>query len=156
MARSEFPEVESRLRLAAFFARAMIAELGKERAMEIIARAYQEYANHDMAALVEGVAGEEERFAKLIEWQRDLASKRPEIKIIEASPRRLAVEIHTCRNYEVYKQYGVAEVCQKYCDADFAAAKVVSPRVTLTRTMEIAYGAPYCNHCWTLEDWPQP
>jgi predicted ArsR family transcriptional regulator len=152
MSRSQFPEVESRLMLAAYFAKAMISELGQEEAMEIIGQAYQEYANDDMAELMEGASEDEERFARLVEWQRELASKRPEIRIVEASARRLAIEIHTCRNYEVYKQYGVAEVCQKYCDADFAAAKVVSPRVTLTRSKEIAYGAPYCNHCWTLED----
>jgi predicted ArsR family transcriptional regulator len=151
MSESRFPEAESRLKLAAHFAKAMIAELGHERAMEIIARGYQEYSNAEMAAMVEGVP-ESERFAKLIEWQRDLASQRPDMKIVEASPTRVAVEFHSCPTYEVFKSYGIAEVCQKYCDSDYESAKVVSPKVKLTRTMEIAYGAPYCNHCWTLED----
>jgi hypothetical protein len=72
--------------------------------------------------------------------------------VVEESDRHIKVRFSRCPTYEVYKDYGIPEVCQKYCDGDFEAFSQIDPKIRVTREHEIAYGDSYCDHCWTLEE----
>ena len=142
---------EAELELAIYFAKEFIEALGKERALEIIEKAWAEYGTESMNRRLQGVPSEE-RLKALGEWFKEQGATRPDLKVVEATPKRVCIEISQCPTYEVCKNQGVPEVCQRYCDSDYVSAKAIHPKVKLVRDKEIAYGADYCNHCWVMED----
>ncbi len=142
---------EARLRLALDFAEAMTEELGEEKAQEIIRKGWAKFGADNIRSRLEGVPAED-RLAALGEWFQKQAEVRPELKVIEATPKKLSVEFSGCPVYEVCKKAGKMEVCQAYCDSDFMVTDVIHPKVKLVRDKELAYGAAICNHCWIMED----
>ena len=142
---------ESELELAIYFAREMISELGKEKALEIIGKAWAQYGADSLNRRLEGVA-QDERLGALGEFFKKQLADRSDLKVIESTPKRLSIEIHNCPTYDVCEKYGVPEVCQAYCDSDYVSAKAIHPKVKLVRDREIAYGADYCNHSWVMEE----
>jgi hypothetical protein len=146
-----YERAKNKVLLAIYFAREMIDELGRDKALEIIGRAYQNYSN-DVFPEPYLDLPREERFGKFREDMRVESEKDGHFEILEESATRLAVRFNRCPYYEVYADYGIPEVCQKYCDADFEAFPRLHPKLRVTRKHEIAYGNDYCDHVWTLVD----
>ena len=119
--------------------------------MDVIERAWVAYGSDGMRKRLEGVP-ENRRLEALGEWYQAQAASRPELKVIEASPNRVAIEIHACPTWEACVNLGVPELCQRYCDSDYPAAKAISSKVKLVRDKEIAKGDAYCNHSWVREE----
>ncbi|MFC1914258.1 L-2-amino-thiazoline-4-carboxylic acid hydrolase [Chloroflexota bacterium] len=142
---------EKELELAIYFAKELINELGKRRALEIIEKAWTKYGINNMKQRLKGAASED-RLKKLGEWFKEQATNRQELKVIEATPQRVRIEISQCPTYDVCKNHRVPEICQKYCDSDYAVAQTIHTKVKLVRDKEIAYSADYCNHCWVMDD----
>ncbi len=142
---------ESKLVLATYFAEAMTEELGKERAQEIILKGWAKYGADRIKSRLEGVRTED-RLEALGEWFQKQAETRPELKVVEATPKKLSVEFSWCPTYEVCKKTGNMELCQMYCDSDFIVTDVIHPKVKLVRDKELAYGAAICNHSWVMEE----
>jgi predicted ArsR family transcriptional regulator len=142
---------QSEIELAAYFFKEFVKEVGKERALDVIERAWVAYGSESMGKRLEGVP-EERRMEALGEWYKAQAASRPELKVVEASPKRVSIEIHFCPTWDACVNLGVPEMCQRYCDSDYPAAKTIHPKVKLVRDKEIANGATYCNHTWVLED----
>ena len=118
--------------------------------MEIIGRAYQNYSNvHFSEPYLEMPM--EKRFQALKESFKARAREHGLPVIVEESDRHIKVRYDRCPAYEVYRDLGIPEVCQKYCDGDFEAFPKIDPRIKVTREHEIAYGDSFCDHCWTLE-----
>jgi hypothetical protein len=148
---SLYEKSKSKIQLAAYFAQEMIEALGREKALEIIGRAYQKYSNEYMSEPYLNIPLDR-RFQK---FKDDLIFKSERDKhftIVEESGTHIKVKFHRCPHYEVYKDYGIPEVCRKYCDSDFEASRKIHPKLRFTREHEIAYGDDYCDHCWTLEE----
>ncbi|MFC1929743.1 L-2-amino-thiazoline-4-carboxylic acid hydrolase [Chloroflexota bacterium] len=142
---------EAELELAIYFAKEFINEFGRQRALEIIEKAWTKYGINRMKQRLRG-APSEDRLKKLGEWFKEQATNRQELKVVEATPKRVCIEISRCPTYDVCKNQGVPEICQKYCDSDYAVTRTIHPKVKLLRNKEIAYGADCCNHCWIMED----
>ena len=142
---------EAELEMAIYFAKELINELGRRRALEIIEKAWTKYGINNMEQRLKGVPLED-RLKKLGEWYKKLAANRQELRVVEATPQRVCIEISRCPTYDVCKNYGVPEICQKYCDSDYAVARTVHPKVKLVRDKEIAYSADCCNHSWVMDD----
>ena len=136
--------------LAVYFAKEMIGELGKERALDIIGKAYQKYSNDTFSEPFASVPMDK-RFGLFKDDLKSKAEHEPHLSIVEESDSHIKVRFDRCPTYEVYAEYGIPEVCQKYCDGDFEAFRRVHPGLKVTREHEIAYGDAYCDHCWTLE-----
>ena len=146
-----YKEAENRVKLAAYFAKEMIETLGKDKAMEIIGRAYQRYSNAHFSEPYLDMPLEK-RFQAFKEDLKARAKENEHPVVLEESDRHIKVRFSRCPTYEVYKDYGIPEVCQKYCDSDFEAFPQIDPKIRVTREHEIAYGDSYCDHCWTLEE----
>ena len=129
----------------------MIEELGKERALKIIGKAYQKFSNDTFPEPYLDIPMEK-RFEKFREDLKAKAEQEAHLTIVEDSDRHIKVRFDRCPTYEVFADYGIPEVCQKYCDSDFEAFRHVHPNLKVTREHEIAYGDAYCDHCWTLEE----
>ena len=145
-----YERVRQEIKLAVYFAREMYESLGKDRALEIIGRAYQNYSDDHMSEPYLDMPMEK-RFSKFKENLKAEAERDKSFRIVEESDTHIKVKFHRCPYYEVYKEYGIPEVCEKFCDADFGAFRKVHPRLRLARTHEIPRGDSYCDHCWTLE-----
>ena len=137
--------------LAVYFAKEMIEELGKEKALDIIGRAYQKFSNDTFSEPFVDVPMDK-RFSLFKEDLVAKAEEQPHLSIVEESESHIKVRFDRCPTYEVFADYGIPEVCQKYCDGDFEAFRYVHPNLKVTREHEIAYGDAYCDHCWTLEE----
>jgi hypothetical protein len=143
-------ERERELELAIYFAKGFIEELGREKALQIIEKAWEKYWIDNINRRLEDVPPE----GRLQTWGDYLkvqSEERPWWKIVEVSPKRVCVEILKCPTYDVCEKHGVPELCQKSCDSDFIKAKAIHPKVKLVRDKEIAYGAEICNHCYIME-----
>ncbi len=142
---------QAEIELALYFAREFIQEVGAERAMDVIERAWTKYGEDSMNKRLEGVPPER-RMEALGEWYRAQTASRPELKVVEASSTRVCIEILACPTYDACVNLGMPEVCQRYCASDYPAAKAIHPRVNLVRDKELANGASCCNHCWVMGD----
>ena len=134
-----------RIRLACYFARQMIEELGEEQALGIIARAYEQFSGdyfQDMAA---------EHGDDMIGLAK-AAKSFPHTEIVEATDEKLAIRVSRCAHYLAWKELGLPQVAPLYCDGDYAATKRFNPRMKVVRTKELARGADHCNHTWLYED----
>ena len=142
---------KNNLRLAVYFARQFMAEFGKEKALEVIEKAWAQYGSDNWKARLEGVPPEE-TLKVMGDWFKIQAEGRPELKVVESTPKRLCIEFTKCPTYDACKELGVPEICQKYCDSDYSAISLIHPRIKLVRDKELAYGADRCNHCWIMEE----
>ena len=140
---------KDKVQLAAYFAKEMIEELGRDKALEIIGKAYQKYSNDVFPEPYLDIPMEQ-RFEKFKEDLKAKAEQEKHFIIVEDSDTHIKVRFNRCPTYEVYSDYGIPEVCQKYCDGDFEAFRRVHPKLQVTREHEIAYGDAYCDHCWTI------
>ncbi len=146
-----YERAKGKIQLAVYFAKEMIEELGRERALEIIGKAYQKFSNDTFPEPYLDIPMEK-RFQKFRDDLKAKAEQEAHLSIVEDSDRHIKVRFDRCPTYEVYADYGIPEVCQKYCDSDFEAFRHVHPKIKVTREHEIAYGDAYCDHCWTLEE----
>jgi predicted ArsR family transcriptional regulator len=146
-----YEKAKGKIQLAVYFAREMIEKLGKERALEIIGKAYQKFSNDTFPEPYLDIPMEK-RFQKFKEDLKAKARQEAHLTIVDDSDRHIKVRFDRCPTYEVYADYGIPEVCQKYCDGDFEAFRHVHPNIKVTREHEIAYGDAYCDQCWTLEE----
>jgi len=127
------------LRLAIYFAKEFMDELGKEKALEIIERAWIKYGADNWKGRLAGVPPED--ILKVMgEWFKAQEKVRSELKVVAATPERLSIEFTRCPQYDVCKEMGV-----------HGAATLINPKLKMIRDKELAYGADLCNHCWIME-----
>lgn len=146
-----YERAKSETLLAIYFAKEMIEELGRDKALELIGRAYQKYSNDVFSEPYFDIPLEK-RFHKFKADLRSEAERGGHFAVVEESNTHIKVRFDRCPYHEVYTDYGIPDVCRKYCDGDFEAFRIVHPKLRVTREHEIAYGDGFCDHCWTLEE----
>jgi hypothetical protein len=146
-----YEKAKERVELAAYFAKEMIEELGQNKALAIIEKAYHKYSTNRFAGPYQSLPPDE-RFAAFKAKVRAEQQESQSFDIIAETDTSIKVRFHRCAVYEVFRDFGIPEVCQKYCDADFVAFPELHPKMRITREHEIAYGDEYCDHHWFLED----
>ncbi len=136
--------------------RAFAAEVGGDRALEILAGAIRELARESGAELAR-LLGERtlEAFAQSLDRWRENGAL--EIDLLEQSPRRLSFNVTRCRYAEMYRALGLAELgASLSCQRDFALAEGFNPAIELTRTQTIMGGAPFCDFRFRLAEPDDP
>jgi hypothetical protein len=145
---------EKELEVALCFAQAAIEDLGRQKALEIIKKGWIKVGTNNQKSRFAGVPQDppEGRLEALGEFFKKAAADRSEVKVVEASPNRVAIEISRCPTYDACNAKGLPEVCQMYCDSDYVVAREIHPRLKMVRDKVIAYGDTLCNHTWVLEE----
>ena len=146
-----------RRRIEAEFAlnlmREMTARFGETTAREVLAEAVKESARafgRQLAASEDKEADLETFAERLPMWQADDAL---EIEVLEATPAKLAFNVHRCRYSEMYKEIGAGGIGDILsCERDGEFCVGYSKRMKLTRTQTKMQGADYCDFRYTLAD----
>ena len=136
--------------LAVAFAREFIEELGEERALPIIRRAFekrQARAGRDLAEELGSNTVE-----AMAENCRKLTAGGDHMEVLEVTDKQVALKISRCYSWEAFKELGASEVCRCYCNSDDAYIKAFNPDMKLIRTQTIADGDPCCDHIWAMDE----
>jgi hypothetical protein len=136
-------EIEARI--VGPLVRAFAAEVGSERALEIVASVIEGLARESGAALA-GSLGEAslEAFAGCLGmWS---AGGALELTVLERSSEQLAFNVTRCRYAEMYRALGMEDLGGSLsCRRDFALIEGFNPEITLTRTQTLMEGASHCD-----------
>ena len=142
-------EIEGRI--LAPFLRALSAEFGNERVLEIARQTVVDIARQQGAQLAAEMSGDSlEHFAASLEnWKKDDAMQ---IEVLEQNPHRFAFNVQRCRYAEMYQALGIPELGSLLsCNRDLSLIQGFNPRMRLTRTQTIMEGAPFCDFRFELE-----
>ena len=138
-----------RYELAVAFAREAMAELGEERTLRIIARAFdrmQAGAARDLASRLGGNS-----LDALAGHYRALEAEKDNLEVLEVTPSRIALKITRCRAWEAFQRLQAPDICRCYCESDHAYIRAFNPEMELIRTKTISAGDEYCDHIWALK-----
>lgn len=125
--------------------RGFIAELGRDKAFEIVRnviRGLARDAGQDLARRM----GEASlpAFAQCLDQWR--AGGALEIEMLASDEERLEFNVTRCRYAEMYRALGLADLGGSLsCVRDFALVEGFSPAIALTRTQTIMEGATHCD-----------
>ena len=141
-------EIEARI--VGPLVRAFEAEVGRERAVEVVAGVIRQLAREGGAELARALGEASlEAFARSLDRWREGGAL--EIEILEQSPERLSFNVTRCRYAEMYRALGLADLgASLSCQRDFALAEGFNPGIALTRTQTIMQGAPFCDFRFRL------
>lgn len=145
-----------RRRIEAEFAlnlmREMTARFGEQAARETLSAAVKAAARafgRQLAADEQGEPDLETFAARLPMWQADDALQ---IEVLEATPEKLAFDVHRCRYAEMYREIGAAHIGDILsCERDGEFCVGYSRRMKLTRTQTKMQGASHCDFRYTLD-----
>ena len=125
--------------------REFAAEIGTERALEVVRRVIVNLA-HEAGADLAASLGEAtlDAFARgLDRWTEGGALV---LDRIEQTPERLSFNVTRCRYAEMYRTLGLADLGGSLsCQRDFALVEGFNPGITLERTQTLMEGAPHCD-----------
>jgi hypothetical protein len=125
--------------------RAFAAEVGQERALEIVRGVITELARQGGAELARslGEDGLEAFAASLDRWRENGAL---ELELLEQSDDRLSFNVVRCRYAEMYRSLGLQDLGGSLsCQRDFALIEGFNPGIVLRRTQTLMEGAPFCD-----------
>ena len=124
----------------------MVAELGEERAREILTTAINKDAVRQGAELAASTdqPNDLETFATLMgRWSKGDALTKEEL---HSSKGQLDFNVTRCRYAETYAEMGLSHIGSILsCGRDGSLCEGYNPNVTLTRTQTIMGGAPHCD-----------
>jgi L-2-amino-thiazoline-4-carboxylic acid hydrolase len=125
--------------------RAFAAEVGQEKALEILGRVIGELARQGGADLARRLGEQSlEAFARTLDLWRENGAL--ELEVIEQSADRLSFNVVRCRYAEMYRALGMADLgASLSCQRDFALAEGFNSNIELTRTQTLMGGASYCD-----------
>jgi hypothetical protein len=136
-------EIEARI--VAPLLEAFAAEVGRDRAVEIVRQVILQIAREQGAQLVQQAGGcKLTHFATALEaWKKGDAM---EMVVLEQNEQRLAYNVTRCGYADMYRQLGLAELGKTLsCGRDFALIEGFNPEISLTRTQTILDGALCCD-----------
>lgn len=124
----------------------MVAELGEDRAREILTTAINKDAVRQGAELAASTdqPNDLETFATLMgRWSKGDALTKEEL---HSSKGQLDFNVTRCRYAETYAEMGLSHIGSILsCGRDGSLCEGYNPNVTLTRTQTIMGGAPHCD-----------
>jgi L-2-amino-thiazoline-4-carboxylic acid hydrolase len=132
--------------------RAFSDEVGRDRALEIVAGVIRKLALESGGELARSLGERSlEAFAQSFDRWRENGAL--EIDVLEQSPARLSFNVTRCRYAEMYRALGLADLgANLSCQRDFALAQGFNPAIELTRTQTIMEGAPFCDFRFRLAE----
>jgi hypothetical protein len=125
--------------------RALIAELGQEKALELVRRVISDLARQSGQELARAL-GEATLTVFADSLERWCEGGALEIELLERSPERLSFNVTRCRYAEMYRALGLADLGSSLsCQREFALVQGFNPAIQLTRTQTIMQGATHCD-----------
>jgi hypothetical protein len=131
--------------------RGFAAEIGPEKALEVVRKVISGLAREGGADLARRLGGASlEAFAGALDlWS---AGGALEIEVLERTPERLSFNVTRCKYAEMYRALGLADLGGSLsCLRDYALIEGFNPDVTLTRTRTIMEGASHCDFRFRAE-----
>jgi hypothetical protein len=125
--------------------RGFIDEMGRERALEVVARVIRGLAREAGADLARR-AGEAtlSAFTECLDRWREGGAL--EIDLLAATNERLEFNVTRCRFAEMYRALGLIDLgASLSCVRDFALIDGFNPEIELQRTQTIMQGASHCD-----------
>ncbi len=125
--------------------RGFAAELGQEKALEVVRKVIVNLAHEAGAGLAQRLGEASlEAFARGIDrWKEGGAL---EIDLLERTPDRLSFNVTRCKYAEMYRALGLADLGGSLsCQRDFALIEGFNPDITLERTQTLMEGASHCD-----------
>jgi hypothetical protein len=119
-------------RLAVYFARELIGDLGEEKALTILKRAFDNIQVQNAHDLVEKLG--DNSFDAFAQHLRKLADDSDSLQILEATDRKIKTKITRCRSWEAFSHLGLPQLCQLYCESDHPYIKAYNANMKLVRT----------------------
>jgi hypothetical protein len=125
--------------------RGFAAELGMERALEIVRGVIANLAREGGAELASRLGDASlGAFAGCLNlWSEGGAL---ELDVLERTPERLSFNVTRCQYAEMYRALGLADLgASLSCLRDFALIEGFNPGIELTRTQTLMEGASHCD-----------
>ena len=131
---------------------ALRAELGEERADDLVRRAlggiYRQYGEAWSRAQASSGLGDTVAAA----FVRFAGGGALDYQVVKQTSDAFEVNITGCRYAKFYQELGVPELgFLLTCDADYPMAEGLGPNVQLTRTQTIMQGASHCDFRYALK-----
>ena len=147
-----FKQMEKELELPIAITKEMINSLGRQKALEILLRAYIRYQSARLIKGMEHIPPEKRDLTVYGKKVREIVgSYKGNIEIVEASDKAIRLKVKRCIPFEVFKKHGIPEMGLMFCESDFEATKAVNPKMKLVRTKMLSVGDDECNHIWIME-----
>src|SRR3990170_4965492 len=132
--------------------KAFQAELGEERANQIVRKALDEAAR-DMARQAGPLLGDNPLGRVAAALAVMAAGDALDVEVTKQTPDAFEFNVTGCRYAEFYKELGDPELGYLLlCGGDFAATDGLSPDLELTRTQTIMQGASHCDFRYRLKE----
>jgi len=151
LSEERFKQAEEKWGLIADLYEELAKEIGEKRALDIASRALLANLKRNISSYLEGLEGKA-RFEAWIRRAQENAKNNPYHEVVKVTPSMVCTKVTRCGAEESIRGRGLLELCRRYCDSDFEAAKTIHPNVKLVRDKTIAQGDPYCNHCWVWQE----
>ena len=127
----------------------MKAELGEERAADILARAVQKSARAEAAAHAAAEPGGTSLRSFIALYDRLYKGWGPgcglDVTVLRADDEALDFDVTRCGYLELYREMGLGHLAPVLsCNRDGTFAEGYDPAISLTREQTLAEGAPCC------------
>lgn len=134
--------------LAVAFAQAFADEVGEERMLAVVARAFEAVQIRAGRELAEELGSN--ALDALAEHLYKKAAGNEYMDVLEVTEQRIALKFSRCYAWEAFQHLGARELCPVYCDSDHAYIQAFNPEMRLVRTQTIAGGDDCCDHVWEI------
>jgi len=136
-------EIEAKI--VAPLVRAVMAEIGEAKTLELLRSVISSLAR-DAGAAMAREFGETTLTAFASGLDRWKEGGALELEILAQTPDRLEFNVTRCRYAEMYRALGLADLGSTLsCQRDFALIDGFNPDVSLTRTQTLMEGATHCD-----------
>jgi hypothetical protein len=133
--------------------RALRAELGRERADQLVTNALRGWSRDLYARIGAALPGTAKE-----KWSAMNAEMAPrlvgdiDMEVLRVEPDAMEFNITGCRYADFFRQLGEPELgAVLLCEADDHVVAAVGPEVALTRTQTIMRGATYCDFRYRMK-----
>ncbi len=131
----------------------MVAEIGEERAAQVLDRAIRKAAINEGKAFAARAPGGQPSMADFIKlFELWTTGGSLEIDVLEASDTRFDFNVTRCRYADTYKEMGLGKIGHLLsCNRDGSFCEGYDPRLKLDRAQTIMEGAKCCTFRYSLE-----
>ena len=137
--------------IAAPLIKAFIEEFGRERTLEVTEKVIKSLARQMGERLKVMTGGDTlEHFEKAV----PIFGQGPDHEeILEATPRKLSINVFRCKYAEMYRKHGLEDVGYLLsCGRDYALMEGFNPKIRFVRTQTVMEGAPFCDMRYSFEE----
>jgi hypothetical protein len=129
------------------FIKALLKEGDEEFARRVAERAFKNYVSETWGKIFDGLdhADRVRRFRGIM---KDASQNNPDIEISSESNGHIETLTRACGAESVYREYGLSEYFQLFCDQDFNIGHMIGPNGTLKRPSTLPDGDKNCRHIW--------